>query len=79
LLIRLIASYRYPKFDIIISNLAWLIKSNAFLKSKYNEKISCLVSLESSRAAMMVCNCLEVHLSCLNPSLLSCRNWCIFP
>jgi hypothetical protein len=52
----------------MVNNLAWSIDPNAFLKSIYNKNITCLVSLESSSAAMIVCSCLEVHLSYLNPS-----------
>jgi hypothetical protein len=66
--IRLIASCGYPKSDIIVSSLPWSVEPNAFLKSIYNKKMSYLVSLESFRTAMMVCNCLEVHFPCLNPS-----------
>jgi hypothetical protein len=41
--------------------------------------MSCWISLESSSAAISVCNCREVHLSCLNPSWLFCRILCFLP
>jgi hypothetical protein len=50
------------------SSRAWSIDPNAFLKSMYSRYMSCCVNLESSSAAISVCNCLDVHLSCLNPS-----------
>ena len=33
----------------------------------------------SSSAAISVCICLDVHLSALNPSWLSCSIWCFSP
>jgi hypothetical protein len=41
--------------------------------------MSCWVSLEPSRAAISVCSCREVHLSCLKPSWLFCKIWCFSP
>jgi hypothetical protein len=60
------------------NSLAWSIDPNAFLKWMYRRYISCWVSLESSRVAIRICNCLDVHLSCLNPSWLFgifCHSW----
>ena len=33
----------------------------------------------SSSAAINSCSCLDVHLSALNPSWLSCKIWCLSP
>jgi hypothetical protein len=49
-------------------SLAWSMEPNAFLKSIYRRYISCWMSLESSKAVISVCSCLDVHLSCLKPS-----------
>jgi hypothetical protein len=57
---------------MMASSLAWSMDPNAFLKSIYRRYISCWVSLESSKAAIRVCSCLDVHLSCLNHSSLFC-------
>ena len=35
------------------------------------------MNCESSSAAINSFNCLDVHLSALNPSWLSCRIWCL--
>jgi hypothetical protein len=61
------------------SNRAWLIDPNAFLKSMYSKYMSCWVSFESSRAAISVCSCREVHLSYLKPSWLFCKIWYFSP
>jgi hypothetical protein len=53
---------------MMASNRAWSIEPNAFLKSMYSKYMSCWVSFESSKAAISVCSCLDVHLSCLKPS-----------
>jgi hypothetical protein len=52
----------------MVNSLAWSMDPKAFLKSMYRRYMSCWVSLESSRAAIRVCNFLDVHLSCLKPS-----------
>jgi hypothetical protein len=49
-------------------SLAWTMEPNAFLKSIYRRYISCWVSMESSKVAITVCSCLDVHLSCLKLS-----------
>ena len=41
--------------------------------------MSCFVNLASSRVAISSWSCLEVLLSALNPSWLSCRIWCCSP
>ena len=33
----------------------------------------------SSSAAISSCSCVDVHLSALNPSWLSCKIWCLSP
>jgi hypothetical protein len=53
---------------MMASNRAWSIEPNAFLKSMYSKYMSCWISFESSKAAISVCSCLDVHLSCLKPS-----------
>ena len=45
----------------------------------YNRYMSWLVSCASSSAAISSCNCLDVLLSALNPSWLSCRIWYFSP
>jgi hypothetical protein len=54
------------------NSLAWSIEPKAFLKSMYRMYISWFVSLASSSAAISIWICLEVLLSALNPSWLSC-------
>jgi hypothetical protein len=64
---------------MMASSLTWSMDPNAFLKSMYSKYISCWVSFESSKAAISVCSCLEVHLSCLKTSWLFRKIWCFSP
>ena len=71
--IKFMASCRYLRFAMMASSRSWLIDPNTLLKSMYSKKISCWMNLESSRAAVRVCSCRDVYLSCLNPSWLFCK------
>ena len=61
-----------PKSFIIAKSLAWSREPNAFLKFMYRRYVFWFVNLASSKAAMSSCSCLDVLLSALNPSWLSC-------
>jgi hypothetical protein len=61
------------------SKRAWSIEPNVFLKSIYSRYMSCCVNFESSKAAISVCSCREVHLSSLKHSWLFCNIWCFSP
>ncbi len=73
------ASSGYPKSLVTASSLAWSRDPNAFLKSIYNRYMSWFVNLASSSAAIRSWSCLDVLLSALNPSWLSCRIWYFSP
>jgi len=73
------ASLGYPRSSIMASSLAWSIDPKAFLKSMYVRYMSLLVSLASSRAAIIIWICLVVFLCGLNPSWLKCSIWCFSP
>ena len=45
----------------------------------YNRYMSCFVNCAPSSAAINSCSYLDVHLSTLNPSWLSCKIWCLSP
>ena len=77
--IRFMASSGYPRSFIIARSLAWSMEPKAFLKSMYRMYMSCFVNLASSNAAISTWSCLEVPLSALNPSWLSCSIWCVSP
>ena len=49
-----------PRSSMRARSLAWSMKPKASWKSMYVRYISLLVSLASSRVAMIICICLEV-------------------
>ena len=56
-----------PKSFMRVRNLAWSMEPKALRKSMYVRCMSLLVSFASSRAAMIICTCLEVLYWGLNP------------
>ena len=54
-------------------------RSKGIFNSIYSKYISWLVNCASSNATINSCNCLDVHISTLNPSWLSCEIWCLSP
>ena len=79
LLVKVTASSGYPRSFMMANSLAWPIDPKAFLKSIYSRYMSLLVKCTSSKVAVRSCNCLDVHLSTLNPSWLSCKIWYLSP
>jgi hypothetical protein len=77
--IRLMVSCGKPRSAMMASNRAWSMDPNAFFKSMYSRYMSCWVSLKSSKVAINVCSCHDVHLFCLKPSWLFCRIWYFSP
>ena len=77
--IRVTASSGYPRSFVIANSLAWSREPKAFLKLMYNRYMSWFVNFASSSVAMRSWSCLDVFLSALNPSWLSCRIWCFSP
>ena len=75
----LTASRGQPKSFMRASSLAWSIKPKAFLKSMYMRYMSLLVSLASSRVAMIVCICLEVLCCGRKLFWLECNSLCCSP
>jgi hypothetical protein len=74
-----IASKGYLRSSMIVKSRVWSMEPKAFLKSMYNMYMSWFVSLASSSAAISICICLVVLLSCQNPSWLLCSIWCCSP
>ena len=76
---RFMESLGYPKYFIMASSLAWLMEPKAFFKSKSRVYISWFVNFAFLSVAISNWICLEVFLSALNPSWLSCNIWYFSP